>query len=161
MFISVLTFMAFFAASAAAAATGSLFSPGQWYDRLEKPRWTPPNWLFPVVWTILYISMTIAAWRVAFTDSPLVPLALALWALQIALNALWTPVFFGLQRLWGGLIVLVMLWAAVVLTTIAFFFVDAVAGWLFVPYVLWVSTAGALNYEVWKRNPAAVPAGTH
>lgn len=152
--MSWLTLLAFLAACGAAASTGALFSPGAWYRALDKPAWTPPDWLFPIAWTALYIAIAVAAWRVAYSGSPVVPLALALWSWQIALNAIWTPVFFGLRRLRGGLIVLTLLWLAVLGTLISFLTADTVAGWLIAPYLVWVSYAGALNLAVWRRNPA-------
>lgn len=92
------------AATATAAATGSLFSPGAWYAGLDKAPWTPPGWVFPVAWTVLYVAMAVAAARVAPLSGA--GLALALFALQIALNTLWTPVFFGAHRTGAGLIIL-------------------------------------------------------
>lgn len=78
---------------------------------------------------------------------------MALWSLQIALNALWTPVFFGLQRIKLGMYVLIALWVAVAASVIAFWQVDWIAGLLFLPYLVWVSVAGALNASVWQLNP--------
>ncbi|MFP4147379.1 MAG: tryptophan-rich sensory protein TspO [Halorhodospira sp.] len=152
--MSLLTFLAFLGACMAAATTGAMFGPGQWYDKLDKPSWTPPNWLFPLAWTVLYIAIAVAAWRVAVSgaNTQIVTLGLALWSLQIALNTLWTPVFFGLQRIFGGLLVLGSLWLAVLLTTAGFLTVDWLAGLLFAFYLLWVSFAGALNYNIWRRN---------
>src|SRR5690606_30792240 len=111
---------------------------------------TPPDWLFPVAWTLLYIAMAVAAARVGTRAESAV--ALALWSLQIALNTLWTPVFFGLHRLRAALVVLSALWVAVVATTVVFLRTDWVAGLLFVPYVVWLSYAGALNFAVWRMN---------
>ncbi|ARE85332.1 Protein CrtK [Roseovarius sp. EC-HK134] len=148
-----LIFGIFLAACFAAGSTGGLFPPGDWYDRLKKPWWTPPNWLFPVAWTTLYICMAAAGARVAV--SPDNGIAMALWSLQIALNGLWTPVFFGLQRMRLGLIVLCALWASVALTLVALWSVDWIAGLLFVPYLTWVSVAGMLNLAVLRLNPDA------
>lgn len=145
-------FATFMAASAAAAATGALFQPGDWYLALRKPWWTPPGWLFPLVWTILYICISVAAARIAAL--PHNDQALAFWALQIALNALWTPVFFGLHRLRAALAVLICLWLAVAATMMAFFAIDVIAGALFAPYLLWVSIAGTLNFTIVRMNPA-------
>ena len=88
-------FLTYLAACGAAAATGAMFQPGDRYRGLAKPRWTPPDWLFPVAWTVLYLSMSAAAARVAML--PNTGQALALWSVQIAFNTLWTPVFFGLK----------------------------------------------------------------
>ena len=142
----------FLCACAAAGATGGMFRPGEWYRSLEKPRWTPPDWLFPVAWTTLYICMSAAGARVAGMDGS--GLALALWALQIALNTLWTPVFFGLKKIRTGLGVLIALWVAVAACTVAHWQVDWIAGLLFLPYLAWVTTAGALNAAVMRLNPA-------
>ncbi|WP_102109670.1 tryptophan-rich sensory protein TspO [Oceaniglobus roseus] len=144
-------FAIFFASCGAAAATGAMFQPGAWYESLNKPRWTPPDWVFPVTWTTLYILMSWAATRVAMgygNDT-----ALALWGLQIGLNTLWTPVFFGLNRMRAAFVVIVFLWIAVALTLLAFWSVDPLAGILFVPYLVWVTIAGALNWSVWRMNP--------
>lgn len=148
-----IAFALFLAAAAAAGSTGAAFPPGPWYDRLDKPAWTPPRWLFPLAWTGLYIAMSVAAARVSVLQGA--GPALALWALQIALNAVWSPVFFGLRRPGAALAVLAALWLAVAGTTLAFLALDRVAGLLFVPYLVWVSYAGALNLAIWRRNPGA------
>jgi len=144
-------FAIFLAACFAAGSTGGLFSPGEWYDRLKKPWWTPPNWLFPVAWTLLYLCMAAAGARVAV--SPDNGIAMAFWALQIALNGLWTPVFFGLKKMRLGLIVLSGLWVSVAASVVALWQVDMIAGLLFLPYLAWVSVAGALNASVLRLNP--------
>jgi tryptophan-rich sensory protein len=144
-------FAIFLAACFAAGSTGGLFSPGEWYDRLRKPWWTPPNWLFPVAWTLLYVCMAAAGARVAV--SPDNGIAMAFWALQIALNGLWTPVFFGLKKMRLGLIVLSGLWLSVAASVVALWQVDMIAGLLFLPYLAWVSVAGALNASVLRLNP--------
>ena len=148
-----LCFAIFLVACFSAGSTGGLFPPGKWYENLDKPPWTPPNWLFPVAWTTLYLLMAAAGARVAVSDGN--ALAMALWALQIALNGLWTPVFFGLKRLKLGLVVLIGLWLSVAATLLALWQVDWIAGLMFVPYLVWVSVAGALNFSVWRRNPTA------
>jgi translocator protein len=144
-------FLTFLAACGAAAATGAMIQPGEWYAALNKPSWTPPNWVFPVVWTTLYILMAWSAMRVAGVGGS--AQALAFWALQMALNTLWTPVFFGLKRMKAGMAVMVCLWLSVAATTVAFLSVDVIAGLMFVPYLVWVSIAGALNFTVLRLNP--------
>ena len=146
-----LCFVIFLAACGAAGATGGLFPPGAWYEKLAKPSWTPPNWLFPVAWSALYVCMAAAGARAAI--KPDNGIALALWSLQIALNGLWTPVFFGLRKMRLGLLVLVLLWISVAAAMVALWRVDWVAGLLFLPYLAWVTTAGALNYSVMRLNP--------
>jgi tryptophan-rich sensory protein len=128
------------------------FPTGSWYVALRKPGWTPPNWLFPIAWTLLYIIIAAAAARVATLPSN--AFAMAFWALQIALNAVWTPVFFGKHWIGVGLVIIVLLWLAVLSTTLAFFALDSVAGLLFMPYLVWVSYASALNFALWRMNPA-------
>lgn len=146
-------FLTFLAACGAAAATGAMFEPGEWYRGLNKPSWTPPGWAFPVVWTILYISMAVAAARVAVL--PESGQALAFWGAQIAFNTLWTPVFFGQRRMGAAMLVIGGLWLFVALTTVSFWALDPWAGMLFTPYLLWVTIAGALNLAVWRMNPGA------
>lgn len=146
-----LLFGIFMVACLAAGSTGGLFPPGPWYRNLNKPSWTPPNWVFPVTWTILYLCMAAAGARVAM--APENGIAMALWSLQIALNGLWTPVFFGLKRIRLGMLVLGALWVSVAATLVALWQVDMIAGLLFVPYLIWVTIAGALNGSVWRLNP--------
>jgi len=146
-----LCFAIFLAACFGAGATGALFPPGPWYEALKKPSWTPPNWLFPVAWTTLYICIAAAGARAAV--SPGNGIAMALWAMQIALNGLWTPVFFGLRRMTLGLVVLAALWVTVAAAMVALWSVDRIAGLLFVPYLAWVTVAGALNLSVIRLNP--------
>ena len=150
-----IAFFIFLAASGAAAATGSMFQPGQWYENLDKPSWTPPKLAFPIVWTILYILIAVAGARVVHLEGS--GYALAFWALQIALNTLWTPIFFGLRDMKAGLVVILMLWVAVLCTLISLLQVDMIAGLMFVPYLIWVSIASALNYAVMTRNPDLKP----
>jgi tryptophan-rich sensory protein len=156
--MSWITLAGFLAATLGAGATGVLFPPGAWYRTLRKPAWTPPDRLFPIAWTALYLAMAFAAWRVALSPSPWAAPGLALWSWQIVMNALWSPVFFGLRRPGAALVVLAALWTAVVLTTVLFRAADPVAGLLMTPYVLWVSYAGALNFWIWRANPEPRPA---
>lgn len=144
-------FAVFICACCAAAATGSMFQPGRWYDALRKPSWNPPNWLFPVVWSILYIFIAVSATRVAPLDGN--AMAMAFWALQIALNTLWTPVFFGLRHIRAGMLIIGFLWIAVFGAMITAWSLDWIAGALLAPYLLWVTIAAALNASVWRLNP--------
>ena len=146
-------FFTYLAACGAAAATGALFSPGDWYKAIRKPSWTPPDWLFPVAWTTLYLCMSLAAMRIAQSGVVRAPQALGYWTIQITLNALWSPVFFGLRRMRSALIVVALLWVAVAVTMVAFVRIDWLAGLMFLPYIAWVSTATALNAAVLRRNP--------
>ena len=143
-------FIIFLLACAGAATTGAMFKPGTWYDGLEKPAWTPPNWAFPVVWTTLYVFIAWAAARAAPLDDT--GRAMAFFAVQIAFNTLWTPIFFGLHNMKAGLLIIGILWLAVAATLWQFLMLDLLAGLLFVPYLVWVSTAFALNFSVWRLN---------
>lgn len=150
-----LLFAVFLAASFGAGATGAMFPTGAWYKQLAKPSWTPPNWMFPVMWTSIYILIAFAGARVA--GLPGSGYALAFWAMQIAFNALWTPIFFGLRRLKGSLIVMAGLWVGVAGATVTHFQVDLWAGLAFVPYLIWVTIAGALNFTLARLNPNEKP----
>jgi translocator protein len=149
-------FFIYLAACGAAAATGALFPTGPWYTALKKPDWTPPNWLFPVAWTSLYLLMSAAAARAAGIEGA--ALGLALWSVQIAFNTLWTPVFFGLRRMKAALVVMLGLWVSVAATTVVFFQLDLWAGLMFLPYLIWVSVAAALNIALVRLNPDPVAA---
>jgi tryptophan-rich sensory protein len=145
-------FFTFLAACGAAAATGAMFQPGDWYKGLNKPRWTPPGFVFPLVWTTLYIAMSYAAMLIAQSGQG--GQALGFWAAQIAFNTLWSPIFFGLHRTRAALVAMAGLWLFVLACVISFGQISLLAGALMVPYLLWVSIAGALNLSVLRRNPA-------
>lgn len=150
-------FATYLVACGAAATTGAMFSPGPWYAALKKPDWTPPNWLFPVAWTTLYLLMSAAAARASLVEGA--GMGLALWSVQIAFNTLWTPVFFGLRRPRAALGVMVFLWLSVAATTLAFLQLDLWAGLMFLPYLAWVTVAGALNLAVVRLNPVEAQPG--
>jgi tryptophan-rich sensory protein len=146
----MILFPLFLATCAVPAAAGILFKPGSWYSGLDKPDWTPPNRLFPIIWAVLYTLMSLAAARVAgHADNDL---ALALWSLQITINTLWSAVFFGLHRMLGGVVIIALLWVTVLATTVAFWVHDALAMLMMVPYLAWGSYALALHVSVWLRN---------
>jgi tryptophan-rich sensory protein len=144
--------------SLAAGVIGSLAVTGQgfssWYAAIQKPGFTPPGWVFGPVWTILYLLMGVAAflvWQRGLGSRP-VRTALVWFLVQLALNAAWTPVFFGLHRIGLALLVIVLLWAVIVVTMYYFFRVSRPAGLLLVPYLLWVSFATVLNASIWHLN---------
>ena len=127
-----------------------------WYADLAKPSFTPPDRLFGPVWTVLYVLMAIAAWRVwraADRDTRRGPLTL--FALQLALTLGWTVVFFGLQKIGAAVATIVVLDVGVVVTTLAFRSIDRWAGLLMVPYLAWVVFATVLNIAIWRLNPMA------
>ena len=148
-------FALFLLATFAAAATGMLFPTGDWYKRLNKPAWVPPNWVFPIAWTSIYLLIAFAGARVAGEAGA--SAALAFWALQIAFNTLWTPVFFGLRHLRGSLVVMAGLWLSVLGALITHWQVDTFAGLAFVPYMAWVTVAAALNLAMLRLNPDEEP----
>jgi tryptophan-rich sensory protein len=138
-------------------AAGGLITAPQietWYATLDKPGFTPPNWVFGPVWTLLYALQGVAAWLVwrAGLDRRAVRVALALFATQFALNVAWSPVFFGLESPALGLVVIVPLWVAIVATIAAAARVERRAAALLVPYLAWVSFATLLNYAIWTLN---------
>lgn len=125
-----------------------------WYQALAKPPITPPGWVFGPVWTILYALMGIALWmaiRHAGT-SPIRHTVIGVFMLQLALNAAWSPLFFGFQSIGGALIDIVLLLAAIVATMIVFGRIHRTAAWLLAPYVAWVAFATALNAWLWVLN---------
>ena len=143
-------FFIFFAACCATAATGSLFPTGKWYAGLRKPFWTPPDWIFPIAWLYLYIALSYSLVRVY--GAPGNDLFLIFWALQLVFNTLWTPVFFGLNRIKLGFIILLCLWVSVVIMVALAFYIDLIAGLLLTPYLVWGSYAGALNFSIIQLN---------
>lgn len=125
-----------------------------WYAALVKPPFTPPSWLFAPAWITLYVLMGISAslvWRVGL-DQKRVRTALILFLVQLVLNALWSVAFFGLQSPLGGIIVIVLLWAAILLTILKFFRISTAAGALLVPYIAWVTFAATLNAYIYVLN---------
>ncbi len=138
-----------------AGSTGGLFPPGPWYVSLNKPSWTPPNWVFPIMWTTIYVLIAFAAARVAVQDGS--EYAMAFWAAQIAFNAVWTPMFFGLRRLKGALIVMAFLWLSVLGCFLTHWALDFWAGLAMAPYLIWVTIAGMLNLSVARLNPDVQP----
>jgi tryptophan-rich sensory protein len=136
-----------------AALGGAAFPPDAWFAALSKPSWQPPNYLFGPVWTTLYLMMGIAAGLVWLRGpAPAVRAALIAFAVQLLLNALWTPVFFGAQALGAALMVIVVLWLAITLTIVLFWRVQRLAAALLLPYLAWVSFATALNAALWRLN---------
>lgn len=133
--------------------TGLLFKPDDWYIALEQPVFNPPAWLFAPVWTILYVVMAVAAWRIGcLPDSPARTKALRRFAVQLALNVAWTPVFFGLHSIAGALAIIVLMALAIVLTIQHFHPLDKIAAWLLAPYLAWVVFATALNASLFALN---------
>ena len=141
----------FLAVSFAAASSGAVFKPDDWYLTLRKPGWTPKPWVFPVVWTPLYLMIAVAGW-LAWRQTGLLTLPFAFYAAQLVLNAAWSAVFFGLRRPDIAFLDLALMWVAILATLLGFATVSAAAAWLLAPYLLWVTIAGALNVSVWRLN---------
>ena len=122
-----------------------------WYPALRKPSWNPPNAVFGPVWTTLYLAMAVAVWLVWRSGGD-VAVALGLFALQLALNAAWSVVFFGQRNPRGGLVVIVVLWLAIAATLVVFVSIDPLAGALLIPYLAWVTFASVLNGAIARLN---------
>lgn len=149
----IVSFAIFVGLVAGAATLGGQWGAGPWYDMLSKPSWTPPKWLFPVAWTALYLMIAIAGWLIWQTPHESQALVLAIWGIQLLLNALWSYIFFGRKEIGLALAELSALWFSIA-AFIAFAMpVNATAALLFAPYLIWVSYAGALNASIWRRNP--------
>ncbi|MEO1191877.1 MAG: TspO/MBR family protein [Pseudomonadota bacterium] len=149
----------FFGLCALTATTGAVFRPGPWYEVIPKPRWTPPDWLFPPAWSLLYCALAVSAWLL-WRDGGWsgAALPLALWLLQLVLNAAWSWLFFGLRRPDLALIDAVAMWLAALALIIVAFPINAWAAWLLVPYLAWVGFATALNRVIWQRMRAGMVA---
>ncbi|MGE5294984.1 MAG: TspO/MBR family protein [Solirubrobacterales bacterium] len=144
--------------SLAAGLIGSFATMGEgfnsWYSTIEKPGFTPPGWIFGPVWTILYLLMGVAAFLVwqKGIQLKMVRIALGWFLVQLILNTLWSPVFFGLHQIGWALAVIVVLWIAIVVTLYCFSRASRAAAALLIPYLLWVSFATVLNGSIWWLN---------
>ena len=139
-----------------AAAVGGAVTAGAvrtWYPALRKPSWNPPARLFGPVWSVLYLMMAIAAWLVWRTrDAADVRFALGLFGVQLALNVLWSVLFFGLRRPGWALVDIALLWLGIAATAVAFWPSDPLGSVLLLPYLAWVSLAAALNGSIFRLN---------
>ena len=140
-----------------AGVVGSVFtfpSIASWYKFLEKPFFSPPNWIFGPVWTILYTLMGIAlflVWRKGLADKA-VKGAVVIFLVHLAANSLWSVIFFGLHNLLLAFLEILILWLLIVIVTAKFYKINKTAAYLLVPYILWVSFASVLNFSVWWLN---------
>lgn len=126
-----------------------------WYPTIEKPSFNPPNWVFAPVWTMLYIMMGVAAglvWNRIDFERETVRKALLFFAVQLALNALWSFLFFSLHNPLLAFVEIIILWLMIYETFIQFRKVDKIAGYLFIPYLAWVAFATVLNGSIWWLN---------
>ncbi len=133
---------------------GSRFQPGPWYESLQKPLLTPPGWVFPVAWTILYLLMGVALFVVVRRANIVAeaPAALAIFALQLVLNGLWSWLFFGLQRPGLAFFEISVLWCLILASVVLFWRISVLAGALLIPYLVWVGFASWLNFGLWRLN---------
>jgi len=129
---------------------GATNLPGEWYAGLAKPGFVPPNWGFPIPWTILYVLIAIAGWR-TFRREPRGKAMLA-WAAQMALNFVWSPVMFTMHQIGAALVILICLLVAIVTYISLELSRDRLAAALFVPYAAWVAFAGVLNAAILRLN---------
>lgn len=137
-----------------AAATGGIFTPGQWYEALDKPSWQPPKWAFPAVWSVLYLLNAIAGWMiwsaVGFQGGFI---ALLVYVVSLLLNAGWSAIFFGMRRMRLALWEAAALCLSVALQMFLFWQLVPLAGIILIPYLIWVSIAFWLNRTMLKLNP--------
>jgi tryptophan-rich sensory protein len=138
----------------AAAGLGSIATAlglDGWYRDLAKPAWTPPGWLFAPVWTVLYLLMAVAAWRV-WLRVGLRSAAVGLFLAQLALNVGWSWLFFGLRQPGWAVAEITLLWLGILATVLAFWRTDRLAAAMLWPYLAWVSFASILNVAIWRMN---------
>jgi tryptophan-rich sensory protein len=140
----------------AVAGVGSRFTTASlrdWYPGLRKPALTPPGWIFGPVWSALYVMMAVAAWLVwRRRDRRGARSALGIFVFQLAVNAAWSPLFFGLRSPLAGMLDIAVLWCAIVAAAVAFSKIDRLAAWLLAPYLAWINFAGYLNVAIWRLN---------
>jgi benzodiazapine receptor len=132
---------------------GFITLPGAWYAGLAKPAFNPPNWIFAPVWTLLYIAVAVAGWRT--WESEPHSAGMAVWFIQLALNFIWSPVFFGTHMIGAALVIVTMLLAAILGFIVIRWSRDRCAALLFTPYAAWVAFATLLNGSIWILNQAA------
>ena len=155
----IITWVVFFLCVTVASSAGFVFPLGDdnlWYTSLIEPRFVPPSWVFAPVWTALYLLIATSAYRIMTKSNHkinnLLPLAIALWSLQLALNVIWTPIFSGAQNLEVAFYYIIMLWVIIVAYNFVCWRIDKLASAMMMPYLAWVSFASVLNYYYWQLN---------
>ncbi len=141
-----------------AGFAGSLFTTPSiptWYATLNKPSFTPPSWIFAPVWTLLYVLMGITLFMLwqRFSHTRMTRVAITFFIIQLALNVIWSALFFGIHSPFLAFIEIIVLWLAILGTIIFSLRVSRIAGGLLIPYLLWVSFASILNFSIWQLNP--------
>jgi tryptophan-rich sensory protein len=134
------------------AFIGSRFKPDAWYRQLRKPAWTPPDWLFAPVWSVLYFFSVLAGWAVWWANADAWSVPLVFWAAQVVLNTAWSWLYFGRHDIFGALIDSALLFIVVLLFIATAHLYSPAASWLFVPYAIWVGFATFLNATIWHLN---------
>jgi benzodiazapine receptor len=153
--VGLLGFVVICLVAAAVGGAATIASVRTWYPTLRKPSWNPPARLFGPVWSVLYLTMAVAAWLVWRTrDAIDVRWTLGIFGLQLLLNVLWSVIFFGLRRPGRALVDITLLWLAIVATAVAFWPHDPIAALLLLPYLAWVSFAAILNLSIYRLNAA-------
>ena len=149
------TWVVFYLCVLVASSSGFIFplgSANEWFSALNSPTFSPPNWVFGPVWTLLYLLIATSAFLIVQKRSEWLPLAIALWALQLALNVIWTPVFSGAQDLQLAFYYIVALWLSIVAYIFFSWRISRWASMIMIPYLCWVSFATALNFAYWQIN---------
>ena len=131
-------------------AVGYGTAPGEWYAHLAKPSFNPPNWVFAPVWTVLYVLIAVAGWRVWRENAA--GGAMKLWWLQLGLNFLWSPVFFAAHRIGFAFFIILLMLVAIIAFIAISWRLERIAAWLFVPYAAWVGFAATLNGSILALN---------
>lgn len=149
---SLLSLAAFVVVNLAAASSGGIFKPGAWYQGLAKPPWTPPNWAFPVAWSILFTLNAVSGWLVWQAAGSAAALPLAAYGVSLVINGFWSALFFGLKRMDWALVDVGLLWASIVCVIALFAPVSLLAAALQLPYLAWVTLAGILNLRMLQLN---------
>lgn len=149
---AIVSFIFFLALCIGAASSGALFQPGEWYQGLQKPGWTPPNWAFPLVWAALFLMIAIAGWliwqKAGWSAAPV----LGLYVVHLIVNAAWSFLFFGQRRLDWAMGDVILLWAMIVAMIFLFSQISVIAALLLVPYLIWVTIAASLNFRLLQLN---------
>ena len=155
----IITWVVFYLCVTVASSAGFVFPLGDdnlWYTSLIEPRFAPPSWVFAPVWTTLYLLIATSAFRImtksSYKMNNLLPLAIALWSLQLALNVIWTPIFSGAQNLEVAFYYIIMLWVIIIAYIFVCWHIDRLASLMMMPYLAWVSFASVLNYYYWQLN---------
>ena len=146
-----ISFIPFLGLVFAVAASGAVFMPGAWYQSLKRPSWTPPNWLFAPAWSVLYVMIAIAGWRVWSAAG--LSAALAIWALNLIFNAAWSWLMFGRRQIQMALFDALAMLVTILVFMVLAWPIDPIATWLFAPYLAWVSFATLLNATLLRLNP--------